>query len=227
MAVILENSAILHIPKTAGKYVRSVLDNSGISYYQTPNQPCGGVQQLINRGHSSHCIPYGDEEYQKRSGRRACFIRHPLTWYQSYWAYRVQHGQRGGNPYLSWRIDDGGDGAGGCLLDMATACNNFPRWIDNVIARFPDGLLTYAYNVYIEECNFVGQMETLDNDLAKFIWMYEGKVTVPGNRGVNVGDPLVKSMAKYRPGQPEQIMRLEAEIIDKYNYGWIPKGLYE
>lgn len=234
MAVILKRSAILHIPKTGGKYVTDVLEANGISYDKTPNKPCTGMQNLINRGHSSHCLPFDEPVYQNTLNRRACFLRHPLTWYQSYWAYRVAATLPGLNPDLYWRIGEQFDGSAGCILDEATHADDFQDWIDNVI-QFIDGtpelnrmgVCTLGFDVYIKECSFVGKMENLNEDLEKFLWMYEQEVIDTWPPRSNKGIIQFKERAKYRPDQIEKLMEQEQYFITAFDYGYIPEGIVE
>ena len=72
MAVLTPNTCFLHIPKTGGQWVRSVLKSLEIrcdedpSYHGIPTETTVGDR-----------VPY-------------CFVRHPATWLRSYWGHRTR-----------------------------------------------------------------------------------------------------------------------------------------
>jgi hypothetical protein len=142
-------------------------------------------------------------------------------------------GQPGKNHNLYWRVGTGFDGHPGCILDEATHADDFQTWIDNVITftemtpEIPYGICTVAFDVYLSECSYVGKMENLNADLAKFLWMYEKEVITHWPDRVNEGSREFKAMAKYRPDQAEKLMELEAPLVNKFGYNYIPNGVLE
>jgi hypothetical protein len=70
-------------------------------------------------------------------------------------------------------------------------------------------------------------MENLNADLAKFLWMYEKEVITRWPERVNEGSREFKAMAKYRPDQAEKLMELEAPLVNKFGYNYIPNGVLE
>jgi len=214
MAVILENSVILHIPKTAGKYVRTVLDLNEVPYTQTSrNTGCQGMGRELNGYASSHCIPRGDDEYKSRK-RRLVFVRHPLTWYISYWAFRMRF-KNTDRHWMYWRLDS--------EFDQRCGHDDFNRFIDKVIAEWPNGFLTALYAHYTEEASYIGRMENVDRDLLQFLNSAEGVESIksPGLK-INISDHMG---AKYTAMQATAIMDAEAEVVSKYNYDYIPRGV--
>lgn len=220
MAVILPNSAILHIPKTGGQFVRDVLDHNGIEYRQTGRRPCTGDQRLFNRAISSHCLPYDPEFWQfVDEGKVLAFVRHPLTWYQSYWAYRVMHkpGNPGANPLYYWRATDVGIGDHGyAQVDEFTHNDIFTEWIDKVLLMWPG-----AYSAFIKYftnlAGTVGKTETLAEDLTAFLYEHEGIEQVDANiKRTNTTEKQYKDLAVYGPGQAEKLCGAERWVIDEY-----------
>jgi hypothetical protein len=227
MGLALEHSYILHIPKTGGTHVRALLDVNDIKYKRSDfGIECTGAQQLINKKRCSHCIPYDDVNYRNRKNRLV-FLRHPLTWYQSYWAFRVMHTQPGGDPILAWRIDPNHDGSGPCILDVKAHSNDFKTFIDNVIANFPHGCLSEAFQVYIDECNHIGRMESLEADLEGFLLLYENKKLENTISIINKGNAEFKAQARYTRNQATKILEIEKDIITGYGYTYIPDNCIE
>lgn len=214
MAVILPNSVILHIPKTAGKYVRMTLEANEIDFHQTHrNTPCDGMGQILNGLCSSHCIPRQDEEYQRRKNRLV-FVRHPLTWYLSYWAFRVRFKDTP-KEWLCWRKDS--------AFDQACGDDDFNKFIDKVLHHFPGGFLTEFYKHYTDEASAVGRMETLNRELWTFLHGFEGikdLTFLPVK--VNTSD---KKGAQYTVRQAEAILEAEAEVVYRYDYNYVPDGV--
>src|SRR5271155_5433393 len=75
MAVRLPNSIFIHLMKTGGWTVISALDHAKLH------------RGTIGRDHDPACLlplPTHPRPFV------FVFVRHPLTWYRSYWAYRMQ-----------------------------------------------------------------------------------------------------------------------------------------
>ena len=94
MTVLLPNSAFLHIPRTGGTWVREVLAGANLIkdeiVSQTPEESTEGSVR------SWHNVPSSNADFLARE-HVFCFVRHPLTWYQSYWAYKMYN--------RSWVLD--------------------------------------------------------------------------------------------------------------------------
>lgn len=214
MAVILENSVILHIPKTAGKYVRTVLDLNEIPYHQTSrNTPCQSMGKELSGDRSSHCIPRNDDEYKSRK-RRLVFVRHPLTWYISYWAFRMRF-KDSDKRWMYWRKDS--------EFDQRCGDDDFNRFIYKVIAEWPNGFLTALYSHYTEEASYIGRMENVDRDLLQFLNNTESVESIePPGKKINISDHMD---ARYTGLQAQAIMDAETEAVSKYGYDYIPEGV--
>ena len=82
MALILTdvNALILHIPKTAGNFLRRVLETLEIPHEHSPGT-------LGN----SHALR---QHFPRDFDFVAAFIRHPASWYVSHYRYQVQVGSK-------------------------------------------------------------------------------------------------------------------------------------
>lgn len=200
MAVVLSNSIILHIPKTAGKWVRWVLRDNNISFFQTSRDiSCSGILWHLNGMRSSHCIPYDDYFYKSRENR-LCFVRNPVMWYRSYWCFRFQHG---------WRADS--------IFDVRTESDSFEIFVDNVLREYPCGFLKDVYQAYVKECNWIGKVESIEEDLITFMKGAEDvEVDCSKTAKINTTPDEVKVKALYRPDQMERIQEIEKEILELY-----------
>jgi hypothetical protein len=93
MATFLRNNAVfLHIPKTGGKWVDSVLDELNLvrfhfshthanyerTVYYYRYYPMHFIRQTIKKG---YYLP------KLKKGFKFCFVRHPIKYYESYFKY--------------------------------------------------------------------------------------------------------------------------------------------
>lgn len=197
MCELLPRSAFLHIPKAGGTWVREVLRESGLSrgvlYSSTPEESSEGISP------SWHCVPESREEYQQSQFKFA-FVRHPLTWYQSYWSFRV--GKDNWNEYNP--------------LDKFCAANTFEDFIDNVLRVFTKGYLGGLYWFYIKNADFVGNIEDGWPALLDILmrtgdyWLVDYIKKLPPQ---NTSD---KTNAVYRNDQIERVIQLEQGIIEEF-----------
>jgi len=82
MALIGPNFVFIHIPKTAGKFVREVIRRLRIPHHET-GEPTTQTRKSYHDGVNE--IP---EEVRK--GKLVFgFVRHPLTWLVSYWGWSL------------------------------------------------------------------------------------------------------------------------------------------
>ncbi len=147
MPLLLNRSAFLHIPKTGGTWVRNVLSEMGLVrrllLYRDPALSIEGVVP-------SHHTIIKDED---RPAVVFAFVRHPLTWYRSYWAWKSR--MFAWNPYNP--------------LDRSCASADFETFVRNVIEVYPDGYLTRAYPFFLRHCTHAGRFEFLATDLMKIL----------------------------------------------------------
>src|SRR5258708_1959653 len=143
MAVRLPNSTYIHLMKTGGWSIREALPRMKLNWGE------------VGRGNDPACVLPFD------NGSRPftfVFIRHPLSWYRSYWAYRMQadwkvHLEQ---PITGWQTF-------GSVLDHECRANDFETWMRNVLEYAPEGFLTRIYQIYTEGVDFVGKVESLEN----------------------------------------------------------------
>lgn len=137
-----QNALLLLVPKTGSTWVRSVLEDMNL------NIEIVGDAKM--RHHDQ--LSYFDRDNYSFVG---AFIRNPISWYQSYWSYRMEKG---------WRPQ--------YEIDSLCADDNFEQFIRNVTTKMP-GALTNIYSSYIssadEPIDFIGKQESLSEDLCAFL----------------------------------------------------------
>lgn len=192
MTVILPKSIFLHIPKTGGMWVREALKKSELVIHEYDERH--DFNKHIN-----------DQMVVDRP-IRFCFVRNPITWYQSYWAMRTK--------------DDSWDDE--ALVDRLCASDNFRKFIDAVIGAFPDGHLNHLYAIWVNQCTIVSKMELFPKSLINILDMcgekynYDAIINLPRQ---NIGDKKYKKLAIYSHGQKEKLRAIEHEALKIYDYG--------
>lgn len=190
MAIQISKAIILHIPKTGGSWIRGYLNETDMNHH------CKDIELAHISGEALRQIIGYTEDLV------CCFIRHPLTWYISYWETKQ-------------RIPDRRGGYLDTIVDLP-----FHEFLHNIIKYYP-GYLTEFFNGYIERCRFIGKQENLRDDLEN-LFTY---LRIPYNKEYLHRRPdenVISSEQKFTLGEALAIMEAEKEIIKGYDYNYIP-----
>jgi hypothetical protein len=209
MALVSNKSTFLHIAKCSGMWIRHAYKLCNIPHVEV------GDQHL----HFPTLLRYNDEEFYK-SRYTFAFIRHPLTWYQSRWAFRLKNGWRSQHP-----------------LDFNCASNDFATFINNVIQYKPDGWVTWEYKSYIDQVpggiKFIGKTENLVEDTITAFReageeFNENVVRlIPRINDSDMDGFTSKQLAKYTPKLVDRVMAVESEIIRRYYHNVDPYSIVD
>jgi hypothetical protein len=197
MAIVSDKFVFLHIPKTGGVWVTSALKR--ITKTSMVGQQHNHFPQLLQL--------YDEEWYRKRS--IFTMIRHPITWYQSRWAFRVKHGWRLGHP-----------------LDFNCSTNDFHAFVEAVLTFKPDGWLTWLYSQYIDNVpggiDHVARLEDGVAGLKRVLGAIDTNYdcafidNMPRVNDSDIGGHSSKYWARYTPELFNRVMAVESRIIDRY-----------
>lgn len=194
MTLCSDKYLFLHIPKTGGTWVRSVLlpdDNFEIA------QPHSHFPQLLD---------FENKEFYLNKFHFA-FVRHPLSWYRSRWAFRMKNG---------WRPS-------GHPLDFSCASNDFGDFVCKVLEHYPEGWMTTEFGYYLDSgvkpLDFVGRFENLKDHMVAILHhlgirrynLHDGRL----NSSDLDGTP-VRQIAVYTPSLIDKIMAAESTFISKF-----------
>lgn len=150
MAIQTDRLILYHIPKCGGTWVKVAMKNAGIRY-RTPRW--SEEPHPFNLKHA-HSTPDNVTPRAKEGRFSFCFVRKPISWYQSYWAFRSRKGSRRDEKFP----------ADGLWSD------DFDQFVNNLLDTYPDGFVTTLYQYYTgakcEKVDFVGRQEYLSLDLA-------------------------------------------------------------
>jgi len=188
----------LHIPKTGGSWFREAIKLATGKPYSHVGQQHSHFPELAN-----HINPD-----TIKSAYYFAFVRHPITWYQSRWAFRVKHGWHMSHP-----------------IDRNCSSNDFREWVDNLLIHKP-GWVSTLYKVYIErvpsgEIN-VGTMENLVTDATNILQNagveFDEQKFIDAGRinDSSMGEMSSKQLAKYTPELLQRVLDAEKYAIDLY-----------
>lgn len=137
MSNILPNNVFfLHIPKTGGNWIRSIIKRSAVKEIKTNEISKHATYDLLAGVHQSQLFKIG------KTIKYFCVVRHPLMWYQSWFCYQRDRAWRNwgekGN-LLRWH----------CLAGINTEIHgDFNKFMTCVNNNTP-GFLTFLYHSYV------------------------------------------------------------------------------
>ena len=204
MAVILPNSTFYHIPKTGGTFVTRALgkfvEGSQFVNLKDAKHPMNLTGQHITPKHLS-------------SYNSFTFVRNPLSWYKSQWAFKCQNG---------WHSTT--------LVDEYCKDNEFKGFLEKVLEFFPLGWVSMIYKNFVGEdlkdINFIGKQENLIPDLLSSLRVFREDFNEEGIRRlepINVTAALDewKKRCKYTLPLAKKIAKCESWAMDKFDYDLI------
>ena len=207
MPVRTDHLVLYHIPKCGGIWAKEALRRSlrDKSAYARCNS--SGVVNPFGL-YREHATPDGTLEEDKLGRLSVCFVRHPVTWYQSFWAFRIK--SESYDP--DFPLDD--------LMD-----ESIDRFVQNVFSNFPNGFVTELYRYFVGEdlskINFIGKQETLSSDLVEVMKLagedFDEDV-VKNLKWINVSghSKRYKSKIKISPAIESQILEKEDWVIQTF-----------
>lgn len=190
--LILPNSRFLCCPKTASQFcscaIKSAVANV-VPHELEPDDYHAGLDDL--RG--SELPSFG-------------FVRHPVTWYESYWRYRMTHG------WESLTHD----------IDEHCRSHNLEVFVNNVVEMYP-GWLSRGFEHWLgpdlSSLAFVGRYENVINDLCEALTKFGetfDERTIRSHARVNVGDRSAMPAEPLTERLKERIEASEHRIIERF-----------
>ena len=203
MPLATDKIVYLHIPKTGGIWVKHMLNSLNLNPIEI------GQQHEHFPGIYKH---FDKSFYQKRLV--FTMVRHPLYWYQSRWAFRVKNG---------WHINH--------PLDWECASNDFHKFVDNMLNRFPNGWCNWEFDRYINGdsgmVKYVGRTENIVDDFIEVMDMAGYDVdkkfilnSKPANTS-DMGGQKSSYWAKYTQELYDRVMQVESTVINRYYHDFV------
>ena len=134
------------------------------------------------------------------------FVRHPITWYESYWRHRLSTG---------W--DDA------ALLDRECGANDYRVFVENVITKLRPGHLGRTFEAMLgtdySGCSFIGRFENLTADLVSALSFFGEPLSIKkllAVRPKNVGDRKKFPAVELPHELLEQLVCFERGLVTRF-----------
>jgi hypothetical protein len=218
MALILNNSLYIHIPKTGGTWVCEAIKNAGL------------VRMKSKRKHPSLAeFRTGNEKHPKLKDLRVfTFIRNPVTWWQSRWSdpFMRDHYLKGLKPEIQpwlgsirWLNHE-------TMISSKDQFDDFNTYIKAILSRrsgFAWEYFRYMTNVKGIE---LGKYERIEKDLVDLLFMVGEDFdisTVLNTPKANESDPKLKQKRLYTEENLRRIIDSEKRLMDLHGYSTKPE----
>ena len=203
MALLLPHSLFLHIPRTGGTWVRAAIHAAGI---QTNEVAQSLAQKDGMLGSIKHAFL---RELDDRCLFTFTFVRHPLAFYQSYWAYKMRRGPEDFNAFDAHHMHNDF-----CTFACAVV-RDYPGWLSDTYARYAgqDG----------KGVRFVGKLEQLADDLVAALRLARERFDETMLRSVPPVNeasalPGFRERCRYTRELAEAVCESEKEAMTLYGY---------
>jgi len=201
------NALFIHCPKTGGSFITKVL-----------TETLGLRAEQVGYKHS-HKDLVGSLRIEKNP-LTFTLVRHPLSWYASYWQMKLRT-PKDGSAWYYWQPDTAWHPNWG--LDPSCGSEDFARFITNATAQ-PDRLHEmfrwYTGIGTRDRADMIGKQETLSADLALFldtIGVEYEKPALLEAKPVNVARANAPT-AKWTAELTERVLSAEARCLLDYGY---------
>ena len=189
---IAEDFRFLHTPKTGGVWAYHAIAAAGIA-------PLPGVQLVY----------HADLEQSEAFAERftIAFVRHPLDWWRSYWAYRMRTG---------WVMES--------HVDAAAASEDFDEFIGAVVAHAPAGRRRTGRPrspTPARPIHFIGRHERLVDDLERGLTLAGARFDARALRAEpphNASDKTLTAV-RYTPALARELALAESLAIERFYPG--------
>ena len=210
MTLLLPNSAFLHVPKTGGTWIRHIITETGVPYKEINKVPNPELSPE-NYIKSWHNTPTHDEEFLNKENK-FCFVRNPLEWHRSYWAFKTLVTRARWNLRSEFDVEFCG-------------YPTFPAYIDRILEASNKSYVDWLYTFFTDHCNMVGKQENLADNLKYILGEIEGdwrkKINYSAKRK-QASDIKQKKGVLYAPGQIPAMIELEHDAFLRFDYSTNP-----
>lgn len=221
MALVLKGGAIfLHIPKTGGNWVTTVLKECGLVKGSIGHKHADIDRVLFPSENSGHkLLKYLIKRkllYPRDKPFMFCFVRHPVKWYESWFKYMSQPSRQ----WCEWGDEKDTKRWHPNAVLNGLGDTNFNQFVRNVIRKRP-GYVTELYGWYTKpQIDFVGKQENLREDLIHVLRVLDFEFDEDFVRNFPKVGVSSKTEDKviWDPDLKEEVFKLEYAGIVRYGY---------
>jgi hypothetical protein len=211
VAIKTPKVVLYHIPKCGGIYAKEAL-RRGLYHPEMDYGRCrhAGVTNPFGL-YREHSVP-DNTYYEDKQGRLSiCFVRHPITWYRSYWCFRVKTESYDPKFPIDHREHD-----------------NYEDFVDSVLNEHPDGFVSKLYQQYtgkdLSKIDFIGKQERLTEDLVYALKLAGQKFDekrLRRTKWVNCAarSPIYRSQAVISEDTKNRILETEEWVMNTFYHG--------
>lgn len=194
-SLLTPRTRILHVPKCGGTWVWRALEAAGVELEVLGEPPTPNPK-------TNHLDLSRTEAYADRF--TIAFVRHPLDWWRSLWAYRMR---------TEWDPRR--------TVDAVAGSDDFNTFVENVVERLP-GYLEAEFARYIgppsRPIEFIGRFESLSGDLIRALREAGeefDEAVLRSHPPDNVND-YERFVADYRPDVAARLAESERAVIERF-----------
>lgn len=217
-AKLIDQSEFLHIPKTGGTWVYRVLQanqlirQKGIGGHVHATYDMVAFDQAPK--HSLRRFKQKLIGIKNNQTFRFCFVRHPLTWYESWWKFMCERG------WNQWGDANDPNGWHPNLALNGLGSDDFNQFVQNVINARP-GYVSELYFSYVKPgMSFVGKIENLKEDLLAVMAMRKltiNKASVESAKPANASK-IPSQPIEWDPELRNTVIQLELPALIHFGY---------
>lgn len=228
---LIDGSDFLHIPKTGGSWVTKVLEANGLVARHVGHMHANSDMNLVgDRAGSAGdllrvCGQLAARKIRKKLRLRFydpdereffsfCFVRHPLSWYESWWKYMTGRGWNDWgqeNSLRHWHPNVALNGLGDA---------DFNTFVSNCVRVRPGYVSELFFSFAKPGISFIGRTENLVDDLVyvlDFLGLEVDAATIRQTARVNVS-PRTTAAIEWDPDLRRTVMQLELPALVHFGY---------
>ncbi len=231
MTIRLINGAeFLHIPKTGGTWVESILEQNkliakhfGHKHADYNHNLLGstltGQQHLREAARLAqtkvlNLIGYDVPKSNSDLGFRFCFVRHPLSWYESWWKFmKARKWENADVPYFRTNFHPNS------ILNRHGS-DDFNEFVRNIVQERPGYVSELMFAYTKPDISFIGRTETIRKDLVYLLDIldlpYDPR-TIEKSPKMNVSKTNDTEI-RWNPELKEIVTRLELPALLYFGY---------
>jgi hypothetical protein len=202
MALFLPDysTVIYHVPKCGGMWVEEACLRAGLAiiHLPSPRDPSRADRHLTPAMRPLAC------------DLTACFVRHPIAWYESWWKYHVgvPHNWQDWPWHPTHRLN--------AIREM-----DFNRWVDRMVdagGLYGELLSHYTGPLDAPTCGFIGRVERMADDFLRLLAAIDHPVDPEVIRQLK---PIHRTPSKvgapvWQDAQRRAVERCEQQIINTW-----------
>ena len=230
MTIRLINGAeFLHIPKTGGTWVESVLERNKLIAKRVGHKHADYDRNLLSstltgQQHLSEAARLAQTQVLKHFGYapksnsnfgfRFCFVRHPLSWYESWWKF--MKARKWENAHLSYSPKDCHPNS---ILNRLGS-DDFNEFVSNVVKQHPGYVSRLLFAYTKPGISFIGRTESIREDLTYLLDLLAlpyDRTTIAKSRKMNVSKTYDTEI-QWDSELKKIVMKLELPALLSFGY---------